>query len=56
MWLLKYVLFIFLGFLLADFGVGAQITSTMGKRNSFIGTPYWFVDISLEIISKLLFE
>lgn len=26
---------------LADFGVSAQVTATMNKRQSFIGTPYW---------------
>lgn len=29
------------GVKLADFGISATITATLGKRKSFIGTPYW---------------
>lgn len=36
-----YYSFLFLS--VADFGVSAQITATLAKRKSFIGTPYWLV-------------
>ena len=26
---------------LVDFGVSAQLDRTVGRRNTFIGTPYW---------------
>ena len=29
---------------LVDFGVSAQLDRTVGKRNTFIGTPYWMVN------------
>ena len=28
-------------FILVDFGVSAQLDKTIGRRNTFIGTPYW---------------
>uniref|UniRef100_A0A663N5Y7 Mitogen-activated protein kinase kinase kinase kinase n=1 Tax=Athene cunicularia TaxID=194338 RepID=A0A663N5Y7_ATHCN len=38
---IKLLTVLFLLFLIADFGVSAQITATIAKRKSFIGTPYW---------------
>lgn len=29
--------------LAVDFGVSAQLDKTVGRRNTFIGTPYWYV-------------
>lgn len=40
---ITYVLSIlyFQYYLAVDFGVSAQLDRTIGRRNTFIGTPYW---------------
>jgi hypothetical protein len=35
----------------ADFGVSAQITATLAKRKSFIGSPYWYVIIMICLLN-----
>ncbi|KHJ46504.1 CNH domain protein [Trichuris suis] len=31
---------------LVDFGVSAQLDRTVGRRNTFIGTPYWYTTLT----------
>uniref|UniRef100_A0AAQ6IMF8 non-specific serine/threonine protein kinase n=1 Tax=Anabas testudineus TaxID=64144 RepID=A0AAQ6IMF8_ANATE len=39
--MLQLYLNVCLQFCVADFGISAQITDTLSRRKSFIGTPYW---------------
>lgn len=36
-----YLCALILSLSLVDFGVSAQLDRTIGRRNTFIGTPYW---------------
>lgn len=40
-YLYKILIYKYLFKILVDFGVSAQLDRTIGRRNTFIGTPYW---------------
>jgi len=40
-------------FISADFGVSAINDKTLQKRDSFIGTPYWYVYIHQGLFTEL---
>lgn len=39
--LLRCEIVLYFFYVSVDFGVSAQLDKTIGRRNTFIGTPYW---------------
>jgi len=40
--IIDYCISLSLSLSVADFGVAAEISASVAKRKSFIGTPYWW--------------
>lgn len=47
------IIFLFIFFIVADFGFCAQLNDTQAKRTTMVGTPYW---VKQDEIHEFLFK